>query len=240
MGCCSAAQAPINARLGDSVGEIDAAFLNFVVGSVVLALAVVVGRSGTGLSALPGVPRRYLLGGLIGAAYVITAVTLVRTIGAGGIAAATITGQLVASVALDRAGALGLERRPLDADAIDGDRPARRRNLSGRRLTADAIRIGSGHGGQLALVDRLADDPGLADVQVVVERPAHEPLGAHRAQRRAEDPRWNPRHRPLHPQHPSYFHRWASLNVAYRVSAASRLERPSITERSSRPQATPK
>ena len=104
---------PINARLGDSVGEIDAAFLNFVVGSVVLALAVVVGRSGAGLSALPGVPRRYLLGGLIGAAYVITAVTLVRTIGAGGIAAATITGQLVASVALDRAGALGLERRPL-------------------------------------------------------------------------------------------------------------------------------
>lgn len=112
-GLLLAAQAPINARLGDSVGEIDAAFLNFVVGSVVLALAVVAGRIGTGLSALPGVPRRYLLGGLIGAAYVITAVTLVRTIGAGGIAAATITGQLVASVALDRAGALGLERRPL-------------------------------------------------------------------------------------------------------------------------------
>ena len=112
-GLLLAAQAPINARLGDSVGEIDAAFLNFVVGSAVLALAVVIGRSGTGFSALPGVPRRYLLGGLIGAAYVITAVTLVRTIGAGGIAAATITGQLVASVALDRAGALGLERRPL-------------------------------------------------------------------------------------------------------------------------------
>ena len=60
-----------------------------------------------------GSPRRYLLGGLIGAVYVAASVLLVRTVGAGGIAATTITGQLAASVALDRAGALGLEERPL-------------------------------------------------------------------------------------------------------------------------------
>jgi transporter family-2 protein len=112
-GLLLAAQAPINAGLGDAVGELEAAFINFVVGSLVLGVAVVVGRSGAGLSAVPVVPRRYLLGGLIGAVYVTAAVVLVRTIGAGGIAAATITGQLAASVALDRTGALGLERRPL-------------------------------------------------------------------------------------------------------------------------------
>lgn len=114
-GLLLAAQAPINARLADSIGNVEASFVNFVVGSLVLAIAVLVGRGRHGLSAVPAVPRRYLLGGLIGAAYVTTAVALVRTIGAGGIAAATITGQLAASVALDRAGALGLEPRPLTA-----------------------------------------------------------------------------------------------------------------------------
>jgi len=108
-----AAQAPINAGLGDEVGGLEAALVNFVVGSLVLALAVLVGRSAAGVPAALRVPRRYLLGGLIGAAYVTASVLLVRTIGAGGIAAATITGQLTSSVALDRAGALGLDRRPL-------------------------------------------------------------------------------------------------------------------------------
>jgi transporter family-2 protein len=112
-GLLLAAQAPINAGLGDAVGELQASLVNFVVGSLVLGVAVAVGRSGAGLSAVALVPRRYLVGGLIGAVYVTAAVVFVRTIGAGGIAAATITGQLAASVALDRAGALGLQRRPL-------------------------------------------------------------------------------------------------------------------------------
>ncbi len=112
-GLLLAAQAPINAGLGDAVGELEAAFINFLVGSLVLGAAVVVVGGSGGLQAATAVPRRYLLGGLIGAAYVTAAVVLVRTIGAGGIAAATITGQLAASVALDRTGALGLEKRPL-------------------------------------------------------------------------------------------------------------------------------
>jgi transporter family-2 protein len=112
-GLALAAQAPINAGLGDAVGGLEAALVNFVVGSVVLAVAVVAVRGLPGVAASRRVPRRYLLGGLIGAAYVAASVLLVRTVGAGGIAATTNTGQLAASVALDRAGALGLEERPL-------------------------------------------------------------------------------------------------------------------------------
>ncbi len=114
-GLALAAQAPINAGLGDHVGGLEAALVNFVVGSIVLAVAVLAGRSAGGVPAALRIPRRYLVGGLIGAVYVTASVLLVRTIGAGGIAAATITGQLAASVALDRVGALGLDRRPLTA-----------------------------------------------------------------------------------------------------------------------------
>jgi transporter family-2 protein len=112
-GLALAAQAPINAGLGDEIGGLEAALVNFVVGSIVLAVAVAATRTGTGVPAALRVPRRYLAGGLIGAVYVTASVLLVRTIGAGGIAATTITGQLASSVALDRAGALGLDRRPL-------------------------------------------------------------------------------------------------------------------------------
>ena len=112
-GLALAAQAPINAGLGDAIGGLEAALVNFIVGSLVLAVAVVAGRSAAGVPAALRVPRRYLLGGLIGAVYVAASVLLVRTIGAGGIAATTITGQLAASVLLDRAGAFGLEERPL-------------------------------------------------------------------------------------------------------------------------------
>ena len=112
-GLALAAQAPINAGLGDEIGGLEAALVNFAVGSIVLAIAVVATRTAGGVPAALRVPRRYLAGGLIGAIYVTASVLLVRTIGAGGIAATTITGQLASSVALDRSGALGLDRRPL-------------------------------------------------------------------------------------------------------------------------------
>jgi transporter family-2 protein len=41
-------------------------------------------------------------------------------IGAGGVAAATITGQLVASIALDRLGVLGLEQQAITAERVLG------------------------------------------------------------------------------------------------------------------------
>ena len=50
---------------------------------------------------------------MLGAVYVTTALIAVQTLGAGGVTAATIAGQLAMSVFLDRVGALGLEQRGL-------------------------------------------------------------------------------------------------------------------------------
>ena len=53
----------------------------------------------------------YLIGGLLGAVYVTTVLISVRTLGAGGVTAATIAGQLTMSVVLDQLGILGLAQR---------------------------------------------------------------------------------------------------------------------------------
>ena len=62
----------------------------------------------------------YLLGGLLGAVYVANALIAVGSIGAGGVAAATIAGQLTMSVIADRLGILGLQQVALSPSRIVG------------------------------------------------------------------------------------------------------------------------
>ena len=57
---------------------------------------------------------------MLGAAYVFTALVTVSSIGAGGVAAATITGQLTLSVVIDRLGILGLEEQPITVERVLG------------------------------------------------------------------------------------------------------------------------
>lgn len=105
-----ALQAPINAGLGKATGGLPAALVSFSVGTLALALLVVVtGKSG-GLTSTFDVNWYYLIGGLLGAVYVATALTTVGSIGAAGVAAGVVTGQLITSVAIDRAGLLGLDQ----------------------------------------------------------------------------------------------------------------------------------
>ena len=115
-----ALQAPINAGLGKATGSFPAAFVSFAVGTALLAVIVVLsGKSGS-LGEVTSVEWHYLLGGVFGAAVVFTALVTVEHIGAGGVAAATIAGQLTASVVLDRLGVLGLEETPLSAERVLG------------------------------------------------------------------------------------------------------------------------
>jgi bacterial/archaeal transporter family-2 protein len=120
VGGVLALQAPINAGLGRATGEIPAALVSFTVGTVVLA--VIVGLSGDagGLGSTFDVRWYYLAGGVLGAAYVTVALIAVKSIGAGGVAAATITGQLATAVAIDRLGILGLEKTPITGARIAG------------------------------------------------------------------------------------------------------------------------
>jgi bacterial/archaeal transporter family-2 protein len=120
VGGCIALQAPINAGLGKSTGSFAAATISFAVGTLLLAAIVVLSGKTGGLSDVAHVEWYYLLGGALGAAYVFSALVLVSEIGAGAVAAATVTGQLTTSVVLDRIGFLGLEQTPLTAGRVAG------------------------------------------------------------------------------------------------------------------------
>jgi bacterial/archaeal transporter family-2 protein len=120
VGGCIALQAPINAGLSRTTGTYPAAFISFAVGTVILAAIVAVTGKVSGVGEVTGVNWYYLLGGALGAAYVFAALSLIGTIGAGGVAAATVTGQLTLSVILDKIGFLGLEETPLSIERIAG------------------------------------------------------------------------------------------------------------------------
>ena len=120
VGGILALQAPINSGLGRTTGSIAAALVSFTIGTLVLLVVVAVAGEAGGLTSTFDVRWYYLIGGVLGAIYVTTALITVRSIGAGGVAAATITGQLAVSVLIDRLGLLGLERTPLSASRIAG------------------------------------------------------------------------------------------------------------------------
>ncbi len=115
-----ALQAPINAGLGKATGSLPAALVSFGVGTIALAAIVVLSGKASGLGATFDVSWYYLLGGLLGAIYVTNALVAVAAIGAGGVAAATIAGQLTASVAIDRLGLFGLDQVPLGPERVLG------------------------------------------------------------------------------------------------------------------------
>jgi transporter family-2 protein len=115
-----ALQAPINAGLGRATGGLPAALISFSVGTAILAAIVVLSGKAGGVGSASDVSWYYLLGGLLGAAYVTNALLAVPTLGAGGVAALTVTGQLTAAVVVDRLGLFGLDQVPLSFDRAAG------------------------------------------------------------------------------------------------------------------------
>jgi bacterial/archaeal transporter family-2 protein len=120
IGGLLALQPAINAALGRTTGNLAAALVSFAIGTLLLAAIVGLSGDADGLGSTFDVPWYYLLGGVLGAAYVFTALVTVSSIGAGGVAAATITGQLTASIVLDRLGVLGLEETPITLERALG------------------------------------------------------------------------------------------------------------------------
>lgn len=120
-GCLVGMQAPINSRLGRVLGSVQAATFSFLVGTAVLVLiaAFVSGGLGT-LSNVSRAPWWALVGGLLGAVYVTVALIAVRTLGASGLTAVVITGQLAISVVIDRFGLLGVARTPVGLQRVLG------------------------------------------------------------------------------------------------------------------------
>ena len=110
VGALIALQPPINSELGKRTSVLAAAFISTGLATVVLgALTVALGEAGH-VRRVPHIPPIYLTGGFMGAALISVSLVTVRTLGAGGVVAATVASQLVVAALLDRFGVLGLER----------------------------------------------------------------------------------------------------------------------------------
>ncbi len=120
-GALVAMQAPINSTLGKSVGTFAAASVSFAIGlAVLIAITLVAGGGFAEVSQAGGLRWYYLTGGVLGAAYVTAVLVTVRELGAGPVVAATIAGQLSASVVLDQFGLLGLPKDPITLGKVVG------------------------------------------------------------------------------------------------------------------------
>ena len=115
-------QAGINAKLADVTGgSIPAAFISFLVGTLVLAAVLVALRQTIRVtSAMHASPWWYWIGGSLGAFFVTATVILAPRIGAGSMVALTLAGQLAASMVLDHFGLLGFPHIPFDGKRLLG------------------------------------------------------------------------------------------------------------------------
>jgi bacterial/archaeal transporter family-2 protein len=120
VGGLIALQAPINSMLGKSVGTWQAATVSFAIGTVVLTVIAVIAGGFGELGEARHLSWYYLCGGILGAAYVTTVLVTVRSLGAGGVTAATIAGQLTTAVVLDRLGVLGLPEKQVTLARVAG------------------------------------------------------------------------------------------------------------------------
>ena len=102
--------------------------VSFGVGSLLLAAIVVVSGKAGGVSATFDVRWYYLLGGVLGAAYVFAALHRGSSIGAGASPRRRSPASSAMSVFIDRIGFLGLEQQPITAERPSASRccsPAR-------------------------------------------------------------------------------------------------------------------
>jgi transporter family-2 protein len=115
-------QAGVNATLARHAGRPEwAAFVSFAIGLAGLAAYLVVLRvRPPPLAALAAAPAWSWTGGLLGAFYVTAIVILTPRIGFTLALALTLAGQMLAALALDHAGALGLATRPVTASRLAG------------------------------------------------------------------------------------------------------------------------
>jgi bacterial/archaeal transporter family-2 protein len=96
--------------------------VNFLVGTAVVLLITFLFAGG--IRNIEGVETPawfyWVFGGIGGVAIVVTSLITVRELGAGGVTAAVVAGQLTASIVLDRFGVFGLEERAVTWDKLVG------------------------------------------------------------------------------------------------------------------------
>jgi transporter family-2 protein len=120
VGALVAFQPPANGLLARHVGDLGAAFTSLFISTIIVAVLLVAAGEMKQLSGLDHLRPVHTLGGIAGAAIVLVSLISVRSLGAGGVAAALVATQLIAAVTIDRLGIIGVEETPLTPIRIAG------------------------------------------------------------------------------------------------------------------------
>jgi bacterial/archaeal transporter family-2 protein len=114
-------QAPLNSQLGRAVGGLEASVVALGISFLaIVMLSAVTGDIG-GLRRIGDAPLHVAIGGgFAGALYVGSIVWTVRALGAGGLTAVTIAGQLGVAIVIDHFGWLGVEKSPITVAKVSG------------------------------------------------------------------------------------------------------------------------
>ena len=120
-GGATAFQAPTNARLAGGLGSpVNAAFVSFAVGTVALGLLATALQTRQDMASVKSLPAWAWVGGLYGCVFVVSAAWGVPRYGAALVITLMVAGQLLAGLALDHFGALGVPRHPMSLGRIGG------------------------------------------------------------------------------------------------------------------------
>lgn len=122
VGCLVAVQGAINAQLGKELTHpLQAAFISFLAGTLVLALALAFAKFGfPTLNQLTSVHPKLLIGGVFGAIFVTSTILFIPKIGVANVLIAAVTGQMFLSLILDHFGLFGLDKQPASLARISG------------------------------------------------------------------------------------------------------------------------
>ncbi len=121
VGGLVATQAPLNSQLGRTVGGLHASVVALAVSFLALLTLAAITDGLGGIRKIGDAPLHVAIGGgLAGALYVGSIVFTVRALGAGGLTAVTIAGQLGLAMVIDHFGWLGVEKSPITTAKIAG------------------------------------------------------------------------------------------------------------------------
>lgn len=110
-GVAVAIQAPINARLGSAIGgPLLAAFISFAVGLLALLVVIVLSSEFPSIGDFRNAAAWTFSGGVFGAFFIFAITFALLKLGSATTISATIFGQLLAALVIDRLGFFGLER----------------------------------------------------------------------------------------------------------------------------------
>ena len=119
-GALVAMQPPANASLAKHVGNLEATLVSLLISVLIISLLLAFSGGFSGLGGITEFRPEHVLGGIAGAAIVFVSLVTVKSLGASGVAAATVATQLIGSAVLDRFGVLDLEKVGLSATRVIG------------------------------------------------------------------------------------------------------------------------